>query len=112
MNTIFDTSVENFDKDVIQASFQYPILVDLWADWCSPCIVIAPLLKKVIENYATEIALAKLEVDEGKNMKIAGQYQVRGFPTILFIQDGKEKARFSGAQSVSFIENFIDENIA
>ena len=66
---------------------------------------IAPILKKVIENNEAEIALAKLEVDEGKNMKIAGQYQVRGFPTILFIQNGEEKARFSGAQSESFIEN-------
>ena len=111
MNPIFDTSVETFDKDVTEASHQYPILVDLWADWCPPCVVIAPLLKQVIENYDMKIALAKLEVDEGKNMKIAGQYQVRGFPTILFIQNGEEKARFSGAQSVVFIENFIDENI-
>ncbi len=111
MNTIFDTSVETFNKDVIEASHQYPILVDLWADWCSPCIVIAPILKQVIENYDNRIALAKLEVDEGKNMKIAGQYQVRGFPTILLIQSGEEKARFSGAQSQSFIEDFIDDFI-
>lgn len=111
MNAIFDTSVETFDKDVIEASHQHPILVDLWADWCPPCVVIAPLLKQVIEEYDDEIALAKLEVDEGKNMKIAGQYQVRGFPTILFIQHGEEKARFSGAQTIPFIENFIDNNI-
>ncbi len=111
MNTIFDTTVETFDKEVLEKSHQYPILVDLWADWCPPCIVIAPILKKVIENSDIKIALAKLEVDEGKNMKIAGQYQVRGFPTILLIQNGEEKARFSGAQSQSFIEKFIDENI-
>lgn len=111
MNTIFDTTVESFDEDVIKASYQYPILVDLWADWCSPCVVIAPILKKVIENSVLKIALAKLEVDEGKNMKIAGQYQVRGFPTILLIQNGEEKARFSGAQTASFIEDFIDKNI-
>lgn len=110
MNTIFDTSVESFDKDVLKLSHEYPILVDLWADWCPPCVTIAPILKSVIENYDEKIALAKVEVDEGKNMKIAGQYQVRGFPTILLIQDGKEKARFSGAQTASFIENFIDEN--
>ena len=107
MNTIFDTTVETFDKEVLEKSHQYPILVDLWADWCPPCIVIAPILKKVIENSDIKIALAKLEVDEGKNMKIAGQYQVRGFPTILLIQNGEEKARFSGAQSQSFIEKFI-----
>ena len=111
MNAIFDTDVEAFEKEVIEASHHHPILVDLWADWCPPCVVVAPILKKVIENYDAEIALAKIEVDEGKNMKIAGQYQVRGFPTILFIQNGEEKARFSGAQSESFIENFIDENI-
>jgi len=111
MNTIFDTSVETFNEDVIEASHQYPLLVDLWADWCPPCVVIAPILKQVIENYDSKIALAKLEVDEGKNMKIAGQYQVRGFPTILFIQNGEEKARFSGAKPASFVEDFIDEHI-
>lgn len=110
MNAIFDTSVESFDKDVINASHQHPVLVDLWADWCPPCVVIAPILKKVVEEYDEKISLAKIEVDEGKNMKIAGQYQVRGFPTILLIQNGEEKARFSGAQSASYIENFIDEN--
>ena len=109
MNDIFDTSVEDFERDVIERSHQHPILVDLWADWCPPCVTIAPILKKVIENHESEIALAKLEVDEGKNMKIAGQYQVRGFPTILLIQNGEEKARFSGAKTASFIENFIDE---
>lgn len=110
MNTIFDTTVESFDKDVIQASHQCPILVDLWADWCPPCVVIAPVLKKVVENYESKISLAKIEVDEGKNMKIAGQYQVRGFPTILLIHHGEEKARFSGAKSASFIEDFIHEH--
>ena len=110
MNAIFDTTAETFDEEVLEASSQYPVLVDLWADWCSPCIVIAPILKKVIENHPAKIALAKIEVDEGKNMKIAGQYQARGFPTILLIQNGEEKARFSGAKSQSFIENFIAEH--
>ena len=111
MNSIFDTSVESFEEEVIKASYQHPLLVDLWADWCSPCIVIAPILKKVVENYGSTIALAKLEVDEGSNMKIAGQYQVRGFPTILLIQKGEEKARFSGAQSAAFIEDFLEHSI-
>ena len=44
-------------------------------------------------------------------MKLAGRYQVRGFPTILLIVNGEEQARFSGAKPASFIENFIDDNI-
>ncbi len=107
---IFDTSLETFEDDVIRASHQQPVLVDFWADWCPPCVVIAPVLTKVVNEREGEIRLAKLEVDEGDNMKIAGRYQVRGFPTIMLFVDGEEKARFSGARSESFIENFIDEN--
>jgi len=109
---IFEVSLEDFEQQVIEASRQRPILVDLWAEWCPPCVVIAPVLEQVIRDAHGEIALAKLEVDEGKNMKIAGRYQVRGFPTILLIYQGEEKGRFSGAKPRAFIEQFIDENLA
>lgn len=83
------------------------MLVDLWADWCAPCLTIAPILENVIHAYAGAIALAKLEVDEGENMKIAGRYAARGFPTILLIQNGEEIGRFSGAKPAHFIKDFI-----
>ena len=111
MKRIFDTTFELFDEEVIKASHHHAILVDLWADWCPPCLVIAPILSNVIESYPEKIQLAKVEVDEVENMKIAGRYQIRGFPTILLIQNGEEKARFSGAQSKSFIQSFIDKHI-
>lgn len=111
-NDIFVVSVEDYEQNVIKASQQRPILVDLWAEWCPPCIVIAPVLEQVIRDANGEIALAKVEVDEGKNMKIAGRYQVRGFPTILLIFQGEEKGRFSGAKPRAFIQQFIDENTA
>ena len=110
MNThplIFETHYETFEKDVIEASHERPMLVDLWADWCAPCHTIAPILEKVIHDYAGAVALAKLEVDEGENMKIAGHYAVRGFPTILLIQNGEEIGRFSGAKPAHFIKDFI-----
>ncbi|MDH5444047.1 MAG: thioredoxin domain-containing protein [Gammaproteobacteria bacterium] len=109
---IFDISLESFEKMVIQASHQQPILVDLWADWCPPCVVIAPILESVISDREGEVLLAKLEVDEGDNMKIAGRYQVRGFPTILMIHRGEEIDRFSGAKPRQFIEQFIDGGLA
>lgn len=108
---IFDIDLDDFDTKVIEASHQHPVLVDLWADWCAPCIVIAPVLASVIEEYEGSIKLAKIEVDEGDNMKLAGRYQVRGFPTIILFQNGEEKARFSSAQSASYIREFIDEHI-
>ncbi len=107
---IYSVSLEDFEPKVIEASYQRPILLDLWADWCSPCIVIAPILSQVVERFEGRVALAKLEVDEGKNMKLAGRYKVRGFPTIILFQNGENKAHFSGARPASFIENFIHEN--
>lgn len=107
---IFTTDYENFQQRVLEASRQRPVLVDLWAEWCSPCIVIAPVLKKVIADFEGGVALAKVEVDAGENMKLAGQYNVRGFPTVILFQDGEEKARFSGAQSFQYIEAFIEQN--
>jgi len=107
---IFDTSLETFDQDVLQSSHNLPVLVDFWAEWCPPCVVVAPLLEQVVNERAGEVVLAKLEVDEGENMKLAGRYQVRGFPTIILFQNGQEKGRFSGAKPASQIEQFIDEN--
>lgn len=109
---IFEVSLEDFEQRVIQASQQQPVLVDLWADWCPPCVVIAPILEAVVNERDGEIVLAKLEVDEGKNMKIAGQYQVRGFPTILLINKGEEIDRFSGAKPRAFVDQFIDQCLA
>ena len=108
---IFNVDLEDYDEQVLAESYKIPVMIDLWAEWCSPCLVIAPLLKKLIEEYDGEIKLAKIEVDEGENMKLAGRYKVRGFPTIIFIKDGKEMDRFSGAKPLSFLRKFVDNNL-
>jgi len=108
---IFDVDLKQFDEKVLAASHEIPVLVDLWAEWCSPCLVIAPVLKKLVGEYDGRLKLAKVEVDEGENMKLAGHYQVRGFPTVLLIINGKEVARFSGAKPLHFLREFIDEHL-
>ena len=103
-NNLINIDLEQFQSKVIDASQQRLILVDFWADWCSPCKIIAPILKQIAEEFSDEICIAKLEVDEGHNMKLAGQYKVRGFPTIILFKDGEAVDRFSSAQSFSFIK--------
>jgi len=107
---IVDVNLDNFQQQVIDASADFPVLVDFWADWCPPCIAIAPVLEKVVSEYEEPVRLAKLEVDAGKNMKIAGQYQEGAFPTIVIFLKGEERARFSGAKSKSYVEQFITDN--
>jgi putative thioredoxin len=109
---IFDVDYEKYEELVIEASKTKPVLVDLWAEWCSPCLVIAPVLKRLIDEYDGSIRLAKVEVDEGENMKLAGHYKVRGFPTVLLIMNGEEVARFSGAKPLSFLREFVDTHIS
>ena len=107
---IYPVDLQDFDARVIQASRENPVLVDLWAEWCSPCIVIAPVLEQVINGYGGKLHLAKVEVDEGENMKLAGHYRVRGFPTLILFEDGEERGRFHGARPARFIRDFLEQN--
>jgi len=109
---IFDVSLEDYDEKVISASHKVPILVDLWADWCMPCLVIAPKLKALIEEFDGRLKLARLEVDAGENMKLAGKYKVRGFPTVILFINGEEMARFHGAKPLLFLREFVDDYVA
>jgi len=106
---IFDVFFEDYDETVIAASYKAPVLVDLWADWCMPCLAIAPKLTALIEEYGGRLKLARLEVDAGENMRLAGKYKVRGFPTVILFIDGLERGRFHGTKPLSFLREFVDE---
>lgn len=107
---IFDTHLEHFDHDVIEASHDAPMLVDFWADWCPPCKALTPVLERVIAHHAGRIRMAKVEVDEGANMKLAGRYSLRGFPTVLLFVKGEIVGRFSSAKPEHWVREFIAEH--
>lgn len=97
-NLIFSAGLDDFEERVIGDSRAAPILVDFWADWCAPCHAIAPHLTRVINGLAGKVRLAKVEVDDGENMKLAGRYRLRGFPTVMLFVGGEELGRFAGAR--------------
>lgn len=103
---IIDATEGDFEQRVIQASHQTLILVDFWADWCGPCQVLTPILEKLVQEYAGQFTLAKVEADE--NMRLAGRYKLRGFPTVILFLNGEARDQFSGAKTMSFIRDFID----
>ncbi len=108
---ILKVDEHTFKKEVLEASHQTPVLVDFWADWCGPCIVLAPVLDKLAAEYDGAFRLAKVEVDEGDNMRLAGHYRLRGFPTVLLFKDGEEVARFASARPVHWVREFLDEHL-
>lgn len=106
---LFEVHLEDFHESVIEVSHQTPVLVDFWADWCGPCLVLAPVLEKLAADLDGQVCIAKLEVDEGHNMKLAGRYSVRGFPTVILFHKGEELGRFSSARSRQWILGFLHE---
>ena len=102
-----DVTEADFEQQVIAASMQMPVVVDLWAEWCGPCRMLKPILEKLAEEYQGRFRLAK--VDSDQNQDIARQFAVRGIPTVIGIVNGREVARFTGAQPESSVREFLDK---
>ena len=105
----FNVEEADFDELVVARSHEKPVLVDISAEWCAPCRVLAPLLHKMIFAYNGKFWLGMVDADE--NMKIAGRHKVRGFPTVVAYSQGVEIDRFHGAQTEGFLHRFIDSVI-
>ena len=84
----------NFNQ-IIQSD--QPVLVDFFATWCGPCQMLGPILTEVKNNLGERISIIKIDVD--KNQAVAAQYQVRGVPTMILFQNGKQLWRQSGVLS-------------
>lgn len=107
---IFDADEASFEQEVLQASHERPILVDFWAEWCSPCLSLAPALERVVDELAGAVRLAKVEVDD--NMRLAGHYRLRGFPTVILFQQGEERGRFHGSRARHWLRDWLDQQLA
>lgn len=97
MNSSFDTLIQS----------EKPVLIDFFATWCGPCKALSPILKDVKDQMGDGISIIKIDVD--KNQQIAAQYQVRGVPTMILFQNGKQLWRQSGVLDKSEIINSILE---
>ena len=106
---IFDVTEKTFDSLVIEASHQQIVLVDFWADWCAPCRMLTPVLEKLVQQYQGQWLLAKVEVDD--NMHLAGNYQLRGFPTVLLFDKGEIIERFSGYKPHHWVSDLLNQNL-
>jgi thioredoxin 1 len=102
----YNVEEADFDQLVVVRSHETPVLLDISADWCVPCRVLAPLLHKLVVAYDGKFLLGIVDADE--NMKIAGRHKVRGFPTVVAYSHGVEIDRFHSAQTEGFLRRFID----
>jgi putative thioredoxin len=110
MNTYsFDTGLESFERDVVQASQNVPVLVDFWAPWCAPCRALKPVLEKLADQYQGRFLLARVNSDE--HPQLSARFGVRGIPNVKAFVDGKLADEFTGALPESGVRAFIDRLI-
>ena len=97
--------VSNFN-DIINS--EKPVLVDFFATWCGPCQMLLPVLNQVKDNLQDRITIIKIDVD--KNQELAQKHQVRGVPTMMLFQNGKQLWRQSGVLTKEeIINNILDK---
>ena len=93
-------SVINSDK---------PVLVDLWAEWCGPCKMIAPILSEVAEEMSDKVTITKLNIDQNPNTP--PKFGVRGIPTLLLFKNGAVVGTKVGALSKTQLVEFLNDNV-
>jgi thioredoxin 1 len=97
----------NFDTEVLQATS--PVLVDVWAQWCGPCRLMAPLMDWAAAEYAGRLLVGKLEADP--NPQSRDRLKVQGLPTLVILKGGKEVARHEGALAQPQLKAFLDAHL-
>ena len=86
-----------------------PVLVDFKADWCQPCKMMAPVLKKVKQNFKEQIKIIKIDID--KNPAVAQKYGIRGVPTLILFKNGREVWKQSGVLQANQINAIVNSHI-
>ena len=86
---------ESFEEEVLKSDV--PVLVDMFATWCGPCKMMAPVVAQLAEEYKGSVKVGKLDIDQ--NVDIVAQYKIMSVPTFLVIKDGEVVKKLIGAVS-------------
>jgi len=94
----------NFDQMVLKA--EKPVLVDFWAVWCKPCLMVAPIIDELAEEYSNKISFVKVDVDN--NPKTATNYGIRSIPTLLIFKNGAPVSHIVGLRPKGELKRNLD----
>jgi thioredoxin 1 len=107
MSAPVKVSDASFQADVLNS--KKPVVVDVWAEWCGPCRMIAPALEELSSELGEKVTIAKINIDE--NPGVPQKYGVRGVPTLMIFSQGQVAATKVGALPKSKIKEWIEGSI-
>lgn len=105
---IFEANAQNFQQLVLETSYQVPVLVDFWADWCQPCKTLMPMLAKLVNEYQGAFILVKVNTDQ--QQQLAAKFGVRSLPTVKIFKGGQVVDEFMGALPEAEVRKFINRH--
>ncbi len=103
---MIDTTLSSFERDVIEASMEVPVVVDFWAPWCGPCKVLGPVMEKLEREYGGRFRLVNVNSDT--NPELAASFNLRSIPYTVAFVDGNAVAQFAGSQPEAYLRAFLD----
>lgn len=92
---------EQFEKEVLKSDV--PVLVDFWAPWCTPCLMMAPILAKVQEEMGTTAKIVKVNTEEPDNMPIAMEYKIMSIPNMKIFKAGEYVKEIVGLRPKDYV---------
>lgn len=101
-NCVQELGTKEFEKFVSGTGI---VIIDFFAEWCMPCLMMAPVVEEMCDKFKGKVKFAKVNVDD--NSDIAGKFKVMSIPTLIAFKDGKEIKRFVGAIQPDDLENRI-----
>lgn len=106
---MIDTSLPTFERDVIDASQEVPVLLDFWAPWCEPCREMGPVLERLEREYGGRFQLVKANADD--NAELLASFGLESLPHVVAFVGGNAVAQFAGAQPEFFLRAFVERLI-
>ena len=106
---ITDVTADTFTAEVVERSHTLPVLVDFWADWCGPCQMQMPMLKKLVDDYNGSFVLAKVNTDEQR--ELASSFNIRSLPTMHLYKNGEIVEQVLAAQTESDMRMLLERYV-